>query len=86
VELIANPQLDNYTRRLAASSLEKIMLKEQMPSIVTALKNCLSPEIYKNNFERFDNCYKVIWKCVQSMPYPAFYQAWHQQEKVKNGE
>ena len=62
------------------------MLKEQMPSVVTALKNCLSPEIYKNNFERFDNCYKVIWKCVQSMPYPAFYQAWHQQEKVKNGE
>ncbi|WP_438822919.1 hypothetical protein [Nostoc favosum] len=27
-----------------------------------------------------------MWKCAQSMPYPAFYQAWHQQEKVKDGE
>jgi hypothetical protein len=50
------------------------------------LKDYLSPETYKNDFEQFDICYKVIWKCAQSMPYPAFYQAWHQQEKVKDGE
>ncbi|WP_416211971.1 hypothetical protein [Nostoc sp. DedSLP04] len=31
-------------------------------------------------------CYEVIWKCAQSMLYLAFYQAWHQQEKVKDGE
>ncbi len=86
VELIGKPQLDDYTRRQAAYSLEEIMLEEQMPSVVTALKNYLSPETYKNHFERFDNCYKVIWKFAQSMPYPAFYQAWHQQEKVKDGE
>ncbi|MHC5730771.1 MAG: hypothetical protein ACYTXY_43035, partial [Nostoc sp.] len=29
--------------------------------------------------------YEVIWKCAQSMHYPAFDQAWHQQEKVKDG-
>ncbi|MHC5935973.1 hypothetical protein [Nostoc sp.] len=39
-----------------------------------------------NDFKRFDNCYEVIWKCAQSMPYPAFYQVWHQKEKVKYGE
>ncbi|MEH2082846.1 MAG: HEAT repeat domain-containing protein [Nostoc sp.] len=86
VELIGNSQVDDYTRRQVASSLGKIMLEKQMPSVVTLLKDYLSPETYKNDFERFDNCYKVIWKCAQSMPYPAFYQAWHQQEKVKNGE
>ncbi|MCC5642889.1 HEAT repeat domain-containing protein [Nostoc sp. CHAB 5824] len=86
VELIGKPQLDDYIRRLAAESLEKIMLEEQMPSVVTMLKDDLSPETYEKDFERFDNCYKVIWKCAQSMPYPAFYQAWHQQEKVKDGE
>ncbi len=86
VELIGNPQLDYFTRWQAPSSLEKIMLEEQMPSVVTVLKDYLSPETYKNDFERFDNCYEVIWKCAQSMHYPAFYQAWHQQEKVKDGE
>ncbi|QMS91054.1 HEAT repeat domain-containing protein [Nostoc edaphicum CCNP1411] len=86
LELIGNPQLDDDTRRQAAESLGKIMLEEQMPSVVTVLKDYLSPETYENDFKRFDNCYEVIWKCAQSMPYPAFYQAWHQQEKVKDGE
>ncbi|MEH2412474.1 HEAT repeat domain-containing protein [Nostoc sp.] len=85
VELIGNPQLDYFTQWQAAESLEKIMLEEQMPSVVTVLKDYLSPETYKNDFERFDdNCYKVIWKCAQSMVYPDFHQVWHQQEKVKN--
>ncbi|MEH2151439.1 HEAT repeat domain-containing protein [Nostoc sp.] len=86
VELFSKPQLDDDTRRKAAESLEKIMLEEQMPSVVTVLKDYLSPETYKNDFERFDICYEVIWNCSQNMTYPAFYQAWHQQEKVKNGE
>uniref|UniRef100_UPI0035A124B9 HEAT repeat domain-containing protein n=1 Tax=Hassallia byssoidea TaxID=482630 RepID=UPI0035A124B9 len=80
VELIAKPELDDYTRRRAASSLGEILSEEQMPSVVTRLKNCLSPEAYKNDFKRFNNCYSLIWKYAQSMPYPAFYQAWHQQE------
>ncbi|MEH2166779.1 MAG: HEAT repeat domain-containing protein [Nostoc sp.] len=86
VLLIGKSQLNDDTRRQAAESLEKIMLKEQMPSVVTMLKDYLLPETYKNDFKRFDNCYKVIWKCAQSMAYPAFYQVWHQQEKVKDGE
>ncbi len=86
VELISKPQLDYSTRSQAVSSLEEIMLEEQMPSVVTVLKDYLSPETYENDFKRFDNCYEIIWKCAQSMTYPAFYQAWHQQEKVKDGE
>ncbi|MEA5625046.1 HEAT repeat domain-containing protein [Nostoc sp. UHCC 0251] len=86
VELIGNPLLDEDTLWQPAYSLEKILLEEQMPSVVTVLKDYLSPETYKNDLERFAHCYKVIWKCAQSMHYPAFYQAWHQQEKVKDGE
>ncbi|MFN6572540.1 MAG: hypothetical protein RMY31_036115 [Dendronalium sp. ChiSLP03b] len=66
--------------------LERIMLKRYMPSLVTGSNNYLSPETYKNDFERFNYCYKIIWNCAQSMPYPDFYQAWYQQEKVKDGE
>ncbi|MBE8988974.1 HEAT repeat domain-containing protein [Nostoc sp. LEGE 12450] len=86
VELIGKPQRHNPTRWQMAKSLGEIMAEEQMPGVVTVLKDYLSPETYKNDFRRFDNCYKVIWKCAQSMHYPAFYQAWHQQEKVKDGE
>ncbi|MCF2146291.1 NACHT domain-containing protein [Desmonostoc muscorum LEGE 12446] len=85
VELIGKPQLDDNNRSLATESLEKIMSEEQMPNVVTMLKDYLSPETYKNNFGRFYHCYEFIWKCAQSMSYPAFYQAWHQQEKVKDG-
>ncbi|WP_141699921.1 HEAT repeat domain-containing protein, partial [Nostoc sp. KVJ20] len=86
VELIGKPQLDDSTRMQAAESLEKILSEEQMPNVVTMLKDYLSPEMYKNDFGRFYTSYEVIWKSAQSMPYPAFYQAWHQQEKVKDGE
>ncbi|WP_225896071.1 NACHT domain-containing protein [Dendronalium phyllosphericum] len=86
VELIGKPQLDDSVRTSAAESLEKILLEEQMPNVITVLNNYLSPETYKNDFERFNNCYRIIWECAQSMPYPDFYQAWHQQEKVKDGE
>ncbi|WP_322736364.1 hypothetical protein [Nostoc sp. DedQUE12b] len=78
--------MDDNTRWLASNTLRQIMAEEQMPSLVTALKDYLSPETYKNDFNRFNDCYSLIWKCAQSMPYPAFYQAWHQQEKVKTGE
>ncbi|MDZ8223019.1 HEAT repeat domain-containing protein [Nostoc sp. ChiVER01] len=86
IELIGKTQLDDDTRSLATESLGQIMLEEQMPSVITVLKYYLSPETYKNDFKRFDKCYEIIWKCAQSMPYPAFYQAWYQQEKVKDGE
>ncbi|AFZ02628.1 HEAT repeat domain-containing protein [Calothrix sp. PCC 6303] len=76
MELIGNPQLDDDTRNLALSGLGQIMLEENMPSVVTRLKDYLSPETYKNDFERFNNCYNIIWRCAQSIPYPAFYQAW----------
>lgn len=68
----------------------KILAEEkQMAGVVTALKDYLSDETYENDFWRlhkFHNCYNLIWKCAEKMTYSAFYQAWHQQEKVKNGE
>lgn len=32
---------------------------------------------YENDFERFNNCYEVIWHCAQTMSYPEFYEAWN---------
>jgi HEAT repeat protein/energy-coupling factor transporter ATP-binding protein EcfA2 len=77
VELIRTTQ-DEDTRRLEASSLGKILTEpQQMLGVVSALKDCLSDEVYQNNFKRFDECYKVVWHCAANLPYPQFYQAWH---------
>ena len=62
----------------AADSLEKIITTpEQYAGVVSALKDNLSDEVYQNNFELFDKCYKVVWNCAANLPYPQFYQAWH---------
>jgi HEAT repeat protein/transcriptional regulator with XRE-family HTH domain/energy-coupling factor transporter ATP-binding protein EcfA2 len=68
---------DDVTRWHTAESLKKILRDEQLPGIITALKDHLSEEIYENDFERFRECYKLIWHCAQNMTYPAFYQIWH---------
>jgi HEAT repeat protein len=68
---------DGYTRWRAAETLGKVVQNDQMPSVVSALRHCLTDEVNKTNFSLFDNCYEVIWRCAQEMPYPKFYQAWH---------
>jgi HEAT repeat protein/energy-coupling factor transporter ATP-binding protein EcfA2 len=68
---------DILTRWEAADSLEKILQKEQMPKLITAFKNSLSNEKWQNDRDLYKQCYKVLWKCSQTLSYPDFYQAWH---------
>jgi predicted NACHT family NTPase len=68
VQLLQSPYLDNFTRWQAAVSLGKILQSnEQRFLAVKALKDYL----------QFNANYNVIWKCAQNMPYPDFYNAWH---------
>ncbi|TAF30280.1 MAG: hypothetical protein EAZ68_23035, partial [Oscillatoriales cyanobacterium] len=78
VELIRNSG-DVLTRRLAAESLRAIMKGKHFTTAVSGLKHCLTSEIYENDYERYQNCYQIIWDCAQNMTYPDFYQAWHTQ-------
>ena len=56
--------------------LEKI-IKTQNNYLMTVsalnkhLTNC------QNDFDRFDQCYHLIWYCAANLPYPEFHQAWH---------
>ncbi len=66
------------TRWKAANSLEEIIkTKKQYQYVVFSLNHNLTDEVYKNNFDLFYRCYKLLWKCAQNLPYPKFYQAWH---------
>ncbi len=65
-------------REEAIRSLRTILTTpEQYAGVVTALKHNLTDEVYQNHFEQFKASYKVIWKCAENLPYPDFYQAWH---------
>ncbi len=70
VQLLQLTNLDNFTRRQAAESLGKIIQNNQHRfAVVKTL----------SGYWRLDDdyCY-LAWKCAQNMPYPDFYQAWHQ--------
>ena len=58
-------------------SLNEIVQDNQKAEVVTNLKGCLSPASYLLKKDRFQDGYKVIWNCAQTLPYPEFYQAWH---------
>ncbi|MBD2254717.1 HEAT repeat domain-containing protein [Nostoc parmelioides] len=64
-ELIRDSK-DEYTRIKAASVLGKIAPSN--PTVITVLKKYLS-----------HTAYEIIWHCTQTLTYPAFYLAWHQE-------
>lgn len=65
-----NQQLD------AADELQEILLINQMPQVVVALKDYLSKSNWDSSY-RYEACYRVIWHCAQNMTYPDFLEAWH---------
>ncbi|BCL35910.1 HEAT repeat domain-containing protein [Nostoc sp. MS1] len=74
VKLLQSNIKDYITRMFVASNLSEILHNNQARFEVV---NVLSA------YQQFDaNCYSVLWKCSQNMPYPDFYQAWHQHNFV----
>jgi predicted NACHT family NTPase len=70
VQLLQSNNLNYDTRRQVASSLGKILQNNQHRSkVVKALSGY---------WQLDDKYYDLAWKCAQNMPYPVFYQAWHQ--------
>ncbi|BAY91753.1 hypothetical protein NIES3275_37800 [Microchaete diplosiphon NIES-3275] len=70
VQLLQSHNLDNSTRREAASSLGRIIRDNKHR--FTAVKALSS------YWRLDDNFYNLAWECAKNMPYPDFYQAWHQ--------
>jgi predicted NACHT family NTPase len=74
IELI-RPCHDETTRRYSAFLLETI--SKDNPVTLTPLIDLIRS--YKNDSNRYEICYRVIWNCAQNMTYPEFHQAWHTQ-------
>ncbi|MBD2337186.1 HEAT repeat domain-containing protein [Calothrix sp. FACHB-156] len=70
VQLLQSTTVDDKTRWQAASSLKEILENNKDRfKVVKALSNYL---LFDRDF------FGLAWKCAQKMPYPDFYQAWHQ--------
>ncbi|MDB9494969.1 HEAT repeat domain-containing protein [Spirulina subsalsa CS-330] len=77
-EILRDAGANDSHCRDAAESLGKILTtRKHYAGVVSALKDCLSNEIHQRNFDQFNECYKLIWNCAENLPYPEFYQAWH---------
>ncbi len=88
-----NPIISDFLVKLLLQSQEKSLQKQavqllknvlfetqSMPEIITILKGYLTDKLYNSDFERFNNCYEIIWHCAQFMIYPDFYEAWHSED------
>ncbi|MBD2251877.1 NACHT domain-containing protein [Nostoc parmelioides] len=70
VKLLHSTTVNDYTRRYAADCLGKILQNNQDRSIVV--------KVLSNYWKLDGKYYDLAWQCAQNMPYPNFYQAWHQ--------
>jgi hypothetical protein len=77
VNLLKNTEDEQTIRETAESLINILTTPQQYAGVVTALKHNLSDEVYQNNFKRFEASYEVLWNCAENLPYPDFYQAWH---------
>jgi HEAT repeat protein len=70
VQVLQSTTVDDFTRRQAADSLGKIIQNNQHRiAVVKALSGYWQLDYHY---------YYLAWKCAQNMPYPDFYQTWHQ--------
>lgn len=65
-----------------ANYLREILPSDQMPQVVTGLKDYLEEQFYKNSSYRYEAVLNIIWHCAQNMTYPEFYNAWHNSPRV----
>jgi len=61
-----------------ARHLHRILVNnKQQEDVIFFLQPLFNYETYNNNLMRFKDGYQVIWNISQDLPYPEFYQAWH---------
>lgn len=84
INLIDNDGLVGFVSPVACLG---IILRDNLFYLAVAKLSCyLQDSVCQNNRAFYFDCYWTLYYCAENMIYPAFYQAWHQPEKVKDGE
>ncbi|MDY7051732.1 NACHT domain-containing NTPase, partial [Limnospira fusiformis] len=77
ISLLESAKDRTSCRQVANRINEMLTTQEQYIDVVASLGHNLTNEVYKSNYNLFYYCYKLIWNCAENLPYPEFYQAWH---------
>jgi HEAT repeat protein len=78
IELLSNAT-DEDVQETVANVLQKVLNPDNMPIAISGLSKYVTNDMYDSNFDKFNHCHSVIWKCAQSLSYPDFHNAWHVQ-------
>ncbi|WP_414581117.1 hypothetical protein [Scytonema sp. PCC 10023] len=73
-----------HLRTNALGGLGVILRGDMFWSAVTNLKRYIQNSVSQNNRALYVESYWTLFYCAENMTYPAFYQAWHQQEGEGN--
>ncbi|WYL97594.2 MAG: HEAT repeat domain-containing protein [Gloeotrichia echinulata IR180] len=77
MKLLNSTTVDDETRRLAAQSLRKIGSPDEVVKAFYEVVKALS-----GSWLWSDDEYDFTWECAQNLPYPKFYQAWHESHLI----
>lgn len=77
LQLIKSSKSVTFRKRIA-DNLKEVLLNEQLPEVVTSLKNCCFEQFPEQELERCRDCFKLMWHCAENMDYLEFYKLWHQ--------
>jgi len=85
LNLILRTHQDNEIQKIAGDCLTSILLGQQVSNqaiflhlVIQGLKDCPDYRIREN--------YSVLWHCAQNLPYPTFYEAWHDSATTRDPE
>ncbi|EAW36819.1 NACHT domain-containing protein [Lyngbya sp. PCC 8106] len=78
IESLQIPQQTQRTYRNTVEALKLGLLEEQLPLIVTSLKEYAIAVNQGDRSPQALEIYKLLWYAVQQMSYVDFYAAWHQ--------
>ncbi|OJJ25960.1 hypothetical protein BI308_08345 [Roseofilum reptotaenium AO1-A] len=86
VQLLHQTEDDTTCWQIVESLGDILTTHKQRQEIVLALQPYLSNEKNENNLHLFDNCYELLWKIAQDLPYTDFYRAWHHLDTAPHPE
>jgi GTPase SAR1 family protein len=72
------PDFDIFLKDKISETLEKNLTKPTSFFAIRQLKNYVQEQVYNSNFRQSDHYFRVIFHCAQTLSYPEFHTAWHQ--------
>ncbi|WP_310429015.1 NACHT domain-containing protein [Chamaesiphon sp. VAR_48_metabat_135_sub] len=75
LELMSSAQPANFYKR-TGEYLKEVLLTEQLPLLITKLKEQIVDREGDNRSVSALECYKLLWYCAEQLPYQQFIQIW----------